>query len=204
MENRIIEKASHLFFRFGIRGVSMDDISRELGISKKTLYIHFENKNAIVEELIRELIEQQKGKMKEAKLKAGNAVEEIMISMNSVYELLMKVNNVFFLELKRYFPEIWQKVEYFKCEESRQQIMKNMERGIKEKLFRKDIDKELLATIRQQQLDSIFNENNQDLQLHKLLLTYSALYLFGISTPEGYKVVEENIRIYYKATIQSN
>lgn len=205
MEERIIEKAEQLFFRFGVRGVSMDDIAHELGVSKKTIYQYYPDKNTLIDMLITGMLNNHTRYLNENLGSAKNAIEEVLIEMNATYQILTRINQVFFFELQKYFPLIWEKIEHYKCVNSKKRITDNLERGIQEGLYRANPDMETLAAIRIQQVESIFQKDmfhDQKFHPYKILLTQTSLYLFGISTPKGYAVTEEQLEVYHQTLLK--
>ncbi len=101
MTARIKQKAQELFFKYGIKSISLDDLAKRAGISKKTLYQHFADKQAIVHELLDELLSDYEQAFKHCAAKAANAVEEISMQAEEVFPSLPDVSRVVFYYLRK-------------------------------------------------------------------------------------------------------
>jgi AcrR family transcriptional regulator len=91
-KERIIKEARGLFFRLGIRSVTMDDIAAQVGMSKKTLYQHFADKDALVDDLVEGEVGLMQNETMECINSSANAIEEIFISMEMANKHFTKMN----------------------------------------------------------------------------------------------------------------
>ena len=101
IKERIISSAEILFMRYGVRSVTMDDIAKELGISKKTIYIHFSDKNTIVREVTSARLAKEREMVSELHKATLNPIEEIIVSMKLLRDLSSEVNPIIFFDLKK-------------------------------------------------------------------------------------------------------
>jgi len=138
-----------LFDKFGIRSVSMDDICSEMGISKKTLYRYVNSKEDLVDHLLdykSEMVDQICRQAEELNL---NAIETLLVISNNLGNLFknLKANPSVEFDLKKYYSKIYNS----HCDKRNQQIIKNItdnvSQGIKEGLYRKELNKELIANL---------------------------------------------------------
>lgn len=144
---RILDTAQSLFLKYGTRSVTMSDISRELGMSKKTLYLHVENKDDLIEKVLLRDIERDKEELIEVRKTATNALEE-MLQMNAeVQKKIQEINPSVIYDLKKYHSKAWQHFEQFHKEFIYGCIYDNLQRGIQEGIYRHDINPNILSRI---------------------------------------------------------
>ena len=144
----IVEEADKLFCQYGFKSVTMDDIAKHLGMSKKTIYQHFSDKDELVDILINEKITAQNCEMQHHSAKARNAVEEIFFAMENINEILANMNPKLFYDLQKYHPKAWLFFKNFKEKSLGESIMANLDRGMKEGIYRSDLQIEILTQMR--------------------------------------------------------
>ena len=164
----IVEEADKLFCQFGFKSVTMDDIAKHLGMSKKTIYQHFSDKDELVNILMQEKLNQQGCSMDFCSLKAENAVQEIFFALTNIDELLSSMNPKLFYDLQKYHPKAWLSFKAFKEKNLGKCILLNLERGITEGYYRSEIKTDILAQMRLEQVDLLFSQHN-----HYTTNTYS-------------------------------
>ena len=157
MKDTIILNASELFLNYGFKSITMDDIANHLGISKKTLYNHFQDKSQLVREIIRLRIAQDQAVCKSFALKSVNAIDELLHISKFVIESLSSINTTVFHDLKKSHPDAWKMLEDHRFGFVYNQFVKNLQRGIKEGLYREKIHKEIYAKLHIVNIDAIIN-----------------------------------------------
>lgn len=194
MQQRIVEEAHKLFLTYGIRSISMDDIAHKLGISKKTIYQYFEDKDALVDAVVSIEMTHHKEECNQQKICCDNAIHEIYIALENISALLKSMRPIVFFDLKKYHPTIFKKLNAHKNHFFYEIIKDNLERGITEGLYRPEINIEILSKYR---ITSIFLvlENEESLQ-DKINLTdtmqeITEVFLYGIATPKGIKMIKK-------------
>jgi AcrR family transcriptional regulator len=193
MQQRIIEKAESMFFRFGIRSVTMDEIAKELGISKKTIYQYFTDKDDLVEKVTEHSLSNQICKTNEIYDKSKNPIEEMMYSTKMMREMLENVNGVLFFDMQKYHPTSWAKYVEFK-NGFLDIVKRNLKNGIQEKLYRADINVDILAKLRVESVDLAFNIELFPPKVYNLLnvqLESIDHFIRGIVTPQGLQLYEK-------------
>jgi TetR/AcrR family transcriptional regulator, cholesterol catabolism regulator len=193
MELRILQKADAMFLRYGLRSVTMDDIAKELGISKKTIYLYFADKDALIDKVTEYMLQEEKNKAEEIYKISKNPIEEIFLSTKMMKEMLQNINAVLFYDMQKYYPNSWQKYLDFKTHYLGI-TKRNLNEGISQKLYRSEINVEILAKIRVEIVDMGFNMelfpaskfNILDIQLENI-----DHFLRGIVTPKGLEVYEK-------------
>lgn len=157
VKERIIKSALNLFWRYGIRSVTMDDIARDLGISKRTIYQHYSDKEAILALVIQEEIREQKCEMQKLEELAENPIEEAMYATVQMQETLAEMNPTLLYDLKKYYPNAWELFQNYKHEYIIRNIRDNLSKGIEMGLYRPDIDADVLSLLRVEQIVLAFD-----------------------------------------------
>ncbi|MEO6455190.1 MAG: TetR/AcrR family transcriptional regulator [Ginsengibacter sp.] len=192
IKDRIKQKADELFKRYGIRSITMDEIANQLGISKKTIYQSFSDKDELVDEVITDLLMYNKSRCNTARSKAVNAIQEVFLSMKMLEEMFENMNPTILYDLERNHPQTFKKFQHHKHSYLFEIIKQNIEKGKDEELFRDDINTEVASKVRLETMmlpfnQEIFPKNKFSLlDLEKQLIEY---YLFGIASLKGYKMI---------------
>jgi TetR/AcrR family transcriptional regulator, cholesterol catabolism regulator len=147
-KDRIVGEATTLFFAYGIRNVSMDDIAKHIGMSKRTIYQYFADKDELVYAFMQVGMQEQMKEMRETAEKSENVIEELHLAMVKTRELFSKVNPMMLFELRKYHPKAWDFFNQCKEGEMQEHLIKTMQKGIREGVFRANIDVEILAKMR--------------------------------------------------------
>ena len=189
---RIREKAKELFLRYGIRSVSMDDIANQLGMSKKTIYQYFTDKNELVDAVVEDDIGDMQRDCMQCTEKARDAIEEIFLTVDKVIEQLSNLNPMVLYDLEKFHVRAYQRFIEHKNKFLLQIIRHNLEWGVKEGLYRADIDVEVLAKFR---LESMMVPFNIDLfppskykltEVTKIIIEH---FLYGVASLKGHKLI---------------
>src|ERR1700682_530959 len=159
MENkdRILEKATELFMRYGIRSITMDEIAAQLGISKKTIYQFFTDKDAMVEAVFNEEIKQNEQECRGFSQSAENAVHEIFQAMDSFEEILKTMNPQLIHDLEKHHPVAFKRLKQYKYQFLYTMIMENLARGVREDLYRTDLNTDITSRHRIETVFMPFN-----------------------------------------------
>ncbi|GAB1463507.1 TetR/AcrR family transcriptional regulator [Pedobacter sp. UBA4863] len=193
VKDYIINEADKLFCQYGFKSVTMDDIAKHLGISKKTIYLNFKDKNELINILIRDRIVNQDLQMNKCTVASENAIQELYFAMQDMDYFLNTMNPVLFYDLQKYHQEAWLNFMAFKEKEIGKKIMENLERGIKEGLYREDLNVEIITKMRLGQVDMVFTQNafydtNKN-SLSNIMVEITRHFLFGICNNEGLKLI---------------
>ncbi|MEO6220560.1 MAG: TetR/AcrR family transcriptional regulator [Ginsengibacter sp.] len=192
VKDRIKQKADELFRRYGIRSITMDEIANQLGISKKTIYQSFADKDELVDEVISDLLLYNKERCNKDRFKAISAIQEVFLAMEMVEEMFENMNPTILFDLERNHPQTFNKFQHHKHSFLFMVIRENIERGKKEELYRADINTDVVAKIRLETMmlpfdPEIFPKTKFSLvDLEQQMIEY---YLFGIASLKGYKLI---------------
>ena len=192
IKQRIQEKAHELFMRYGIRSVSMDDIALQLGISKKTLYQYYTDKDELVDVVLNDEIMQGQKDCAKCLDNSKDAIEEIFLTMEHITEQFRNMNPAVLYELQKFYFPSFQKFLKYKNEFLYEVIRKNLERGIREELFRPEINVDVLSRFRLETIMLAFNMDVFPPRKYNLAdVTREIIehYLYGVSTLKGYKLI---------------
>ena len=130
-QEEILEGAKELFMRYGIKSITMDDVAREMGISKKTLYQHVKNKTDLIERIIHQHIHEEKECLSEMPANAHDAIEQVLMIAQYVVKVLRSMRPTTMFDLKKYYRSCWNMMEEFQQEYMYEMIRSNIEQGVK-------------------------------------------------------------------------
>ncbi|MFN3382861.1 TetR/AcrR family transcriptional regulator [Runella zeae] len=194
MRERILEKAQELFFRFGVKSVTMDDIARELGISKKTIYQHFEDKNSMVCAGVKHHFECDHFISEQIHNEAPNPIAEAVMGAEMMRQTMSGLNPSAIFDIKKYYPQAWDMFSQYKKGFVLDLIRRNLNKGIEMGLYRADINIEVIARLRLEQIEMGLDPYIFPLGQFNPLETQLELldhFLRGIVTDEGLILYEE-------------
>lgn len=154
---RIRQKADELFMRYGLRSVSMDDIANALGISKKTIYQYFADKNELVDAVLEEMLNHNKENCDKNRNESTNSVDEVFMSMEMIEQMFRNMHPSVIFDMQKYHPQAFSRYLTHKNDFLYNIIRTNLERGIKEELYRPEIDIEIMSRFRVESLMMLFN-----------------------------------------------
>ncbi len=191
---RILAKAHELFNRYGFRRVTMDEIALKTGMSKKTIYQSFSTKDEIVNAVVEDHINKSVITCEANSTDAENAVHEIFLNIDMVTELMSEMNPAVFEDLEKFFPAVFVKLYQHKNNYMQKKVKDNLERGIIEGLYRKDIKVDILSKFR---VETMFIPFNQIIypygkyNLAEVEIETIEHYLFGVTNSEGQKLIKK-------------
>ncbi|WP_458626613.1 TetR/AcrR family transcriptional regulator [Winogradskyella sp. PC D3.3] len=139
-KDHILKASLNLFFSFGIQNISMDDIANKCGISKKTIYKHYENKSDLVDQTIRLLVEELKANLKVTRRTSENALEELYTFLEYLNSISFEISPVYGKDLKKYYPNKYIEIFEYKNHIIIPFVLRNIENGIAEGLYKSDIN----------------------------------------------------------------
>lgn len=193
-QKRILEEAIRLYLKFGARRVTMDDIANSLAISKKTIYQYFKDKDEIVAMAIKGILVKEESEIEKLIGNAENAIEGFIRVSEYFRKIVRSINPTLLYDLEKYYPNAWAAYSEHQ-EHCHLTSLKNMlERGKKEGVFRKDIDVEVMALMRVNQVQLGFDQ--KVFPIHKFDLAevqYQLImhFMYGIATLEGAQQLHE-------------
>ncbi|MFT6370233.1 MAG: AcrR family transcriptional regulator [Maribacter sp.] len=196
MKETILNKATELFLEQGFKSVTMDDLANEMGISKKTIYSHFENKTKLIEESTSHLLNSISCGIDGIRELHKNPIEELYEIKKFVMLHLKDEKSSPQYQLQKYYPQIHEVMRTRQFEMMEDCVLANIKRGIEQEIYRENLNMDFVARIYFSGVTSI-----KDLKLfpvHKfpirqLIDDYLEYHLRGIITPEGRKILNKII-----------
>lgn len=197
LKERIKQEATVLFVKYGVRSVSMDDIAAQLGASKKTLYHWYKDKNELIEHVLEGIICVNQGSCKCCVSESENAVHEGILSLKMIQEMFRTMNSGILFDLKKYHPTAFRIFVRHKNEFIYNMVKQNLERGIREELYRSDLQVDILARCRVETITMLFDPEIQESTQQPLMDVQREVmihFLFGIVNPKGYKLLTKYLQ----------
>ncbi|RAJ85359.1 AcrR family transcriptional regulator [Chitinophaga dinghuensis] len=198
VKDRIMETALKMFRTYGVKGVTMFDIARDCGISKKTLYEHFEDKQSLINDALRELLNDHIQFAEKNHTETANAIEELVNQMQFIRSKARTLNPVMLFEIEKYHPDTWKEVELFRTDCILYGIKENLKRGMSEGLYRKNLDIDIVARMRQLQLEAAFDPIHypaDHYEMHKVMDEVTTHFILGVATLQGHKLAYQYLQI---------
>ncbi len=147
IKQQVLKKSFELFMRYGIKSVTMDDIARELGISKKTLYQYVDNKSDLIEQIFRQHIDEEMEVMEGIRQEASDAIDEMLKISKYVVGQLRELSPNTVYDLRKYYRSTWKQMEALHKRHVYQVIRENLERGIRQGVYRSNLNPDILAKL---------------------------------------------------------
>ena len=196
IKEHIIQQSLSLFLKKGVKQVNMDEVATNLGISKKTLYVHFDNKQDLVHHCFQKHNDLVSEMINTSAAQFENAIDELFAIDESCSLFMKQINPYLLGELKRYYPNTWALIEQLKQKVLFNILKNNLNNGIEQGFYRKDIDVDIIAKLMISRIDALVNDEIFPLtqyDFRKLLTEIRIYHLRGISTLKGINYLEQKI-----------
>lgn len=180
--------------QYGIRSVTMDDVARQSSMSKKTIYQHFDKKDALVLAVTLDHFKREKAEFKEMEEVALDAVHELILVAQCLRKHVFKMNPSLLFDMQKYHRSSWDAYLNFKQEIVRGHISRNIERGKSQGYFRPEIDAEIMSLLRVEQVQMVFNPSifpTDKFDFRSVQLQMLDHFINGILTDLGRKKYKE-------------
>ena len=183
--------------RYGIKSVTMDDVSYELGISKKTLYNYVSNKEELVDKYIAYKINQRECSFNAIRHRELNAIEELLAVNAQVIEMLKNYSPSLDYDLKKYYPDHYNKLRKVRREHMYQTILDNIYKGKEQGLYREDLNPEIITKIHVSRIEnSLANEifSIEELTSEKFIREMTIYHIRAIANKTGIEFLERKMK----------
>ena len=193
-KDRILIGAEELFFKYGIKSITMDDIAKHLAISKKTIYQFFSDKNELVETLMSVKLKEDECQFQQIQEESENMIVEVFNMMKHISSMFAKINPNIFYDLQKYHPKAWGLFKQFKQNCMARMIEASIERGKSEGFVRNDVNSKVLSIMRIEQVEMGLNPTVFPLDKFKIVEIQLAMldhFLYGICTLKGHKMINK-------------
>ncbi|WP_295711734.1 TetR/AcrR family transcriptional regulator [Mucilaginibacter sp.] len=191
---RIIHGGEELFLKAGIKSVTMDDIAKHLGMSKKTIYQFFKDKNELVTALVKKKLKEDEEEMVEYISKSANVIEEMIAMTKCSEEMFSRINPIVIHDMQKYHPEAWAEFQRFKSEVLISTLEELLTKGIKQGYIRSEIDVRIVARMRVNTVELGFNTTIfpvAEFNTWKVQVQFLDHFNYGICTLKGYKLLNQ-------------
>lgn len=196
MKETILKKAGEIFLKYGFKSVTMDDIANELGISKKTIYKYYKNKEVLVDEAACYFHENMHNTINNICALGYNAIQENYEIKKTFKDMFKNSDDSPMYQLEKYYPTTYKKIIYNEFSVFKECITNNLLKGIQENIYRRDINLELITKFYLSLMLSVhdvslytYNKNTMN-QLEMHVLEY---HTRAIATEKGLQVLEEQL-----------
>lgn len=196
--DKILSTAQELFMSIGVRTVTMDDLASNLGMSKKTLYKFIRNKAELIKCCIQAEISKSAIEVNQIKLTSKDAIEEMMLIGQMVIESVKRFNANTIIELRKFYSESWEMVEQHHHDFVLMNIKNNLLRGIKEGLYRPEINVDIIARLyvgKSQFLLEVNDFGGQTYNPSDLYMEFFSYHIHGIASSKGIEKLNSNKNI---------
>lgn len=195
-QEKWLKRVEDLFMRYGIKSITMDDVARELGISKKTLYLFVDNKDDLVNRMLERHIQEEKVLCDQMFSVAANAIEEMFFVMETNTQQMkqMKANIVY--DLQKYHREGWEKLQDFQRGFLYGLVHANLERGVREGLYRSDFNLDIVAKLHIATTFQLFDEElfpQLTYAKETIFREHLLHYLYGIVSEKGLQLLKAKL-----------
>jgi TetR/AcrR family transcriptional regulator, cholesterol catabolism regulator len=187
-ETELLIAVTGLFMKFGIKSLTMDDISRHLGISKKTLYQFVSDKKDLVKKALELVIGNEQCMLGDICVKEENAIDALLAINKKISEKLQTIQPAVMYDLQKYYPAAWQVMEEHKKCFVYDMIVNNINTGKKQGYYRENVNPDIITSIYITMINKIFDSDMFPSQkynfstIHKEIVRY---HIRGIASSKG-------------------
>ncbi len=192
LHERWLKQVEESFFRYGVKNVTMDDVARELGISKKTLYQWVRSKEELVHRVLTHFFQEEKQQCEERICIAAHAVEEVFLVMEAGIRRMQQMKANVLYDLQKYYRSAWERVLEFRQGFWYEVVRANLERGIREGLYRPDMNVDIIARLHIAAVFQLFDDAlfpRARFSKEELFSQYLLHYLHGIASEKGVRML---------------
>lgn len=197
VKERISAKAEELFMRFGIRSVSMDDIANQLGMSKKTVYQYYTDKDELVNAVVENHVSSLENDCRIVSGQAKDAIEEVFITIDQVMDQFNNMNPLILHDLEKFHYRAYQRFRQHKDTFLLEALHRNLTWGIRDELYRHDINIDVLSKFRLETMMVPFNVVSFPpgrYNLAELSKEFLIHFTYGLVTIKGHKLIQKYIQ----------
>jgi TetR/AcrR family transcriptional regulator, cholesterol catabolism regulator len=191
---KILQGAGDLFMRYGFKSITMDDIAREMGISKKTLYQYFTDKQDLVNQAVENHLNSERDYCTTLVKNEKDPIAYLLAISENFGNEAKHINSAVLYDLKKYFKEAWDKIEAYSSEFIYGQILQNLAEGKSKGLYREELNDQVIALYYVNMVQFLVNPENYQKEVRDFYTVHHQLvhyHLHGILTEKGLKQLEK-------------
>jgi AcrR family transcriptional regulator len=191
----LLQKSGELFKKYGVKSYTMDDVAKELGMSKKTIYQFVENKAELVKSTMQYYLEEERTQLEAILKTSKNSVDEMIQMVAYFFNQVREFNPSALNDLQKYYPETWAIYNEYRFDFMMGMITRNMQDGIKQGLYRNDLNADVIAKVYIFSVDVLINQQLFPSKKYVFIDTYKEYlnyHLRGIVSAKGLKYLEQH------------
>ncbi|MDR0713866.1 MAG: TetR/AcrR family transcriptional regulator [Bacteroidales bacterium] len=194
IKEHIIKASIELFMQYGVKNTTMDDIAKHAGISKRTIYENFKNKENLLSDGLNRFCEESRA-FEQVLANTSNVVEAIVIMLKKDTEECRKLHYFIVEDIRKYAPEVYQNLLSVHKAEGQKRIEDLVKKGIQEGVFRNDLNPEIVAAVFACQSEGISTNSRKfdKFSCFELFENMILLYLRGLCTPKGVEILDQTL-----------
>jgi AcrR family transcriptional regulator len=193
MKEKIIVKAKEMFLKLGFKSITMDDIAGEMCISKKTIYKYFANKELLIHESTQVLHKEVHEIITEIISRDYNAIEENFQIRKMFADMFKSTDTSPIYQLKKHYPEVYETVLEYQVQECESCFKQNIEKGIAQGLYRKDINIEVYVKLYYALIFTINENTRSEREAAALEMEALEYHTRAMATAKGIAELEKNL-----------
>lgn len=194
VKERILKETRELFFRYGIKSITMDDVAKHLSISKKTIYQFFKDKDDLVATVAKSHMDETEKIVKEIAISAADPIDEVLKISEHIKQSFQNLGSSVLYDIEKFHPKAWKLFLEHKEQCIHSCLVENLHKGIEKGLYRPDLDVEIISRLRMEEIQMGFNPflfPVQKFDLRKVQLQFIEHFLYGICTLKGHKLINK-------------
>lgn len=189
----ILEKVLSLYLKYGIKSITMDDVARELGISKKTLYQYVCDKTDLVTKVVELEMEQRSIEFQHTQNPGLNAIEELVEVHKHLNQMMKRYNPSTDYDLRKYYPDLYKRFYDEKRKKMYEWVLANLKKGKEEGLYRAEMNEDIITKMTVMRSE-IFHDNEllniSELTSTDFFIELMIYHIRGIANEKGIKELE--------------
>jgi AcrR family transcriptional regulator len=194
VQERIIEQSTRLFIKMGCKSLTMDDIATSMGISKRTIYENFSDKQDLLSQCVEYFIRRAQDNVNIVLKSSDNILDAMLKTMKCRSDFAGQVKYNFFNEIQKYFPDVYKSTVSIHTKQTFENMEKLLEKGQKDKVIRKDINNTIITILLQEVVMLILDHDTfvkYGYEKHTVMQDFMYTFTRGICTEKGLKILDK-------------
>ncbi len=192
VKQRIIEESSALFIKSGIKSTTMDDIAKHMGMSKRTIYEHFRDKEALLAACIDDFYKKNRAFAEKVLDESNNIIEAVVTLLKKGSEQAQQQQYIVINDVRKYYPMIYKDLLLCRQADGQKEMIGLVLRGMREGVFREDLNPEIIAHVFARQAEGIASRE-QELDKFSATEVFENMvisFMRGLCTLQGIEILD--------------
>ena len=189
----LLNKSRELFMKNGVKSLTMDEIAKEMGMSKKTIYQFVDNKSELINLTMKDFLDQERNLMDAILKNSANSVDEMISMIDYFLQVVREFNAATLHDVQKYYPETWKMYNEYRFNFMLGLIKENLNSGVKEGYYRDNMDTDIIAKVYILAVEILLNQEMFPTKQYSFLSIYRefvSYHLRGIVSAKGLKYLE--------------